>query len=93
MFLENLRNEERPAFLGLAKMLVEADEVLSPQESQLLMSLSDATGAIATTGSVTDLAAVFDTRQSKVSALLELLGLGLSDDEYHPAEATLVHCL
>ena len=90
MFLENLRSDERAAFLGLAKKLVEADEVLSPQESELLMSLSDATGTVAATGSVTDLAAVFHTRRSKASALLELLGLGLSDDEYHPAEAALI---
>ena len=90
MFLENLSDGEKAAFLGLAKKLIEADEVLSPKESQLLASLTDAADTAIATGSVADLAAAFRTRQCKASALLELLGLGLSDDEYHPAEAALV---
>ena len=90
MFLENLTDGEKAAFLGLAKRLIEADEILSPKEIQLLASLTDTAGVAAATGTVADLAAAFHTHQSKASALLELLGLGLSDDEYHPAEATLV---
>lgn len=90
MFLENLSDGEKAAFLGLAKRLVEADEILSPKEIQLLASLTDAAGVAAANGTVADLAAAFHTRQCKASALLELLGLGLSDGEYHPAEATLV---
>ena len=90
MFLENLTDGEKAAFLGLAKRLIEADEILSPMEVQLLSSLTNAAGVAAATGTVADLAAAFHTRQSKASALFELLGLGLSDDEYHPAEATLV---
>ena len=90
MFPENLTDGEKAAFLGLAKRLIEADEILSPKEIQLLGSLTDAAGVAAATGTVAELAAAFHTRQSKASALLELLGLGLSDDEYHPTEATLV---
>lgn len=90
MFLENLSDGEKAAFLGLAKTLIEADEILSPQESQLLASLTEAAGVAAVTGSVEALAAAFHTHKSKASALLELLGLGLTDGEYHPAEASLV---
>ena len=76
MFVENLTDGEKAAFLGLAKSLVEADEVLSPKETQLLSSLSDAAGVDAAPGSLKELAGAFQTRQSKVSAMLEMMGLG-----------------
>ena len=90
MFLENLSDGEKAAFLGLAKKLIEADQILSPKESQLLASLTETAGVAAATGSVEALAATFHTHKCKASALLELLGLGLADGEYHPAEAFLV---
>ena len=90
MFIENLTDGEKAAFLGLAKLLVEADEVLSPKETQLLSSLSDAAGVDAVSGSLKELAGAFQTRQSKASAMLEMMGLGLADGEYHPAEAALM---
>ena len=37
-----------------------------------------------------ELASAFQTRQSKVSALLELIGLGYADGEYRPIESALV---
>ena len=90
MFLENLIGREKSAFLGLAQKIVHADELLSPREAQLLSSLEVAAGETATEGTVEDLAAVFQTRQSRASALLELMGLGLADGEYHPAESRLI---
>ena len=90
MFLENLIGREKSAFLGLAQKVVQADGVLAPREAQLLASLEATVGEDVAEGTVEDLAATFQTRQSKVSALLELMGLGFTDGEYHPAEGRLI---
>ena len=90
MFLENLIGREKSAFLGLAQKIVHADGLLAPREAQLLSSLEVAAGEVVAEGTVEDLAAIFQTRQSRASALLELMGLGLVDGEYHPAESKLI---
>ena len=90
MFLENLIGKEKSAFLGLAQMVVHADGLLSAREAQLLTALEAAAGETVAQGTIESLAAVFQTRQSRVSALLELMGLGLADGEYHPAETKLI---
>ena len=90
MFLENLIGREKSAFLGLAQKIVHADGLLAPREAQLLTTLEAATGETISYGAVEELVSVFQTRQSRVSALLELMGLGLADGEYHPAESALI---
>ena len=90
MFLENLIGKEKSAFLGLAQKVVHADGLLSAREAQLLTALEAAAGETVAQGTIESLAAVFQTRQSRVSALLELMGLGLADGEYHPAETKLI---
>ena len=90
MFLENLIGKEKSAFLGLAQKVVHADGLLSAREAQLLTALEAAAGETVAQGTIDSLAAVFQTRQSRVSALLELMGLGLADGEYHPAETKLI---
>lgn len=90
MFIYNLTANEQSAFLGLADKIIQADGILALQEEQLFAYLSNATGQPAAEGTVESLAAVFQTRRSKASALLELMGLGLTDGRYHPAERTLV---
>ena len=90
MFLENLVGSEKSAFLGLAQRIVQADGALAPREAQLLEVLEAATEATASAGEVRELASAFRTRQSRVSALLELMGLGLADGEYHPAEKGMI---
>lgn len=90
MFVENLVGSEKSAFLGLARKVVQADGVLAPREAQLLSSFAAATEAEFAEGTVQELASAFQTRQSKVSALLELIGLGYADGEYRPIESALV---
>ena len=86
MFLENLEPREKRAFLALAQKVVHADGVLAEREARILAALSDAIGAPALDGTVEELAAAFQSRRSKVSALLELMGIGYVDGEYHVAE-------
>lgn len=86
MFLENLEPREKRAFLALALKVVHADGVLAEREARILATLSDAIGEPALEGTVEELAAVFQSRRSRVSALLELMGIGYADGEYHVAE-------
>lgn len=90
MFIHNLTANEQSAFLGLAEKIIRADGILAQQEEHLVAYLANATGQPAAGGTVESLATVFQTRQSKASALLELMGLGLADGRYHPAERTVV---
>ena len=90
MFVENPVGPEKSAFLGLARKVVQADGVLSPREAQLLSSFAAATKAEIADGTVQELAAEFQTRQSKASAMLELIGLGFADGEYRPVESALI---
>ena len=86
MFLENLEPCEKRAFLALAHKVVHADGVLAEREARILATLSDAIGEPALDGTVEELAAAFQSRRSRVSALLELMGMGYADGEYHVAE-------
>lgn len=86
MFLENLEAREKRAFLALAHKVVHADGVLAEREAEILATLSSAIREPALEGTVEELAAAFQSRRSKVFALLELMGIGYVDGEYHVAE-------
>ena len=90
MFLENLTRTERSAFLILARKLVHADGILREREEQVLSFLADVSDETETEGSLDDVAAAFATRRAKVSALLELIGIGLIDGDYHSRERVVV---
>lgn len=86
MFLENLEAGEKRAFLALAHKVVHADGVLAEREAEILATLSSAIGEPALEGTLEELAAAFQSRRSKVFALLELMGIGYVDGEYQVAE-------
>ena len=90
MFLENLTDGEKSAFLGLAKTLIHVDGTLHAREKQVLGSLTAIAGEPVAEGTVEELATVFRTRRAKVSALLEIMGIGLIDGEYQSAERAIV---
>lgn len=54
----------KSAFLGLAQKVVHADGLLAPREAQFLSSLEVTAGEVVAAGTVEDLAAIFQTRQS-----------------------------
>lgn len=90
MFLENLEPREKRAFLGLAHKVVHADGVLEEREAQILATLSETIEEPALEGTVEELATEFQSRRSKVFALLELMGIGYVDGDYHVAEVESV---
>ena len=94
MFLGMLSSEEKRAFAGLARMLIEADGIVVESEERALAALEGEMGLAAGERSgeqdVTRLANAFGSHRSKVGALLELIGLGYSDSRFCVDEKSLV---
>jgi hypothetical protein len=91
MFLGALNNDEKKAFAGLAQKMIETDGIVVGEEKEALAALKLELGAAeADTREVAELAATFTTRQAKVAALLELIGLGFSDASYSVDESSFV---
>jgi hypothetical protein len=75
--------------------MVEADGIVVGQEMDALAALRHEMGlpVMAETvpkGDVEQLVSAFSSRRAKVAALLELLGLGYSDAEFHLDEKSLI---
>ncbi len=94
MFLTEFTGPQKEAFLVLAKEVVWADEQLVPQEEALL-SLMKREMELDSEAELPDIPweetlPTFDSRRVRVSVLLELLGLALSDEDYHEKERALI---
>jgi hypothetical protein len=93
MFLTMLNEAEKRAFAVLAQRLVAADEVLRSEELQALETLWAEMGIASPPADGRDeseLAAAFETRRSRVVALLELLGLAYSDRDFCLDEESMI---
>jgi uncharacterized tellurite resistance protein B-like protein len=94
MFLNNLSDEEKKAFLTLAKEFILVDGELSPEEEDLVrvmkaeMNIEEGYPE----GQMTrqQLFKKFDSRRSQVSAIIEMQGLGYANMEYHTQEKAFV---
>ncbi len=94
MFLNLLTEDEKRAFAVLAEKIIEADGIVVGREAATLAAFRGEMGvgvdAEEAQRSVEELAAVFRDRQSKVAALLELIGLGYSDTSFSITERSMV---
>lgn len=94
MFLNLLDDDQKMAFAALAELMIESDGIVVGHEAATLgalkgeMALTDA--PVSSGRSVSDLAAVFADRRSRMVALLELVGLGYSDTSFSGTERSLV---
>ena len=94
MFLHLLNDMQQRAFLAVAKQFIEADRRLSGEEQNLLelmyaeMALDFETEL--PSGDLETLLAPFDSRQARAAVLLELIGTGHADAEFHPEENAFV---
>ncbi|MFN3649862.1 MAG: TerB family tellurite resistance protein [Armatimonadota bacterium] len=95
MFLHILNDQQQKAFLAVATQFIEADTHLADAEQNLLELMYAETGLPFETelpsGSVGDLLEPFDTKQARAAVLLELIGVGHADDDFHPEESRFVH--
>ena len=94
MFLHILNDTQQKAFLALAKQFIESDSKLSDEEHNLLELMYAETGQDfdmePPTGDVETLLQAFDTRQARAAVLLELIGVGHADNEFHAEENAFV---
>ncbi len=94
MFLNNLSETEKKAFLTLAKEFILVDGVLSPEEEELVrimkaeMGISE--GFPEGEKSHQELFSLFNSRKSRISALIEMEGLGYANMEYHVQEKEFI---
>jgi hypothetical protein len=72
--------------------LIHADGVLEEQELEFLDVLKGqmVSGIEPVTYKIEDLTKVFDTRVSRYTVMLELIGLGYADQDFDPGEQALV---
>ncbi|MFV2073381.1 MAG: hypothetical protein ACC742_12115 [Thermoanaerobaculales bacterium] len=93
MFLNVLSIDEKGAFAELAERMVQADGIVIGRETAALAALKaemGVSGAVGTDRSIGELATIFGSKRSKIAALLELIGLGYSDTNFHIGEESLV---
>ena len=94
MFLFHLTPAERPAFVGLAKHLVSADDSEGPAETGALQQIQEELGipvsnlpALAPTAEVLG---TFVSTASRAAVVLELVALAYADGLPHPAEMEML---
>lgn len=96
MFLAMFSDEQKHAFLTCAHRVIAADGVVVGEERAALAAMTTEMGISnidLDDRDETALAAVFDSRRTRVVALLELLGLAHSDHEYTLDEESFITVL
>ncbi|QLE07753.1 TerB family tellurite resistance protein [Pseudoalteromonas shioyasakiensis] len=93
MFIQNLDTKQQSALLYLAKEVIDVDEQLHESEEEILSILASQVDASISPESVSldGLAKLFNTNTSKISLLLELIGVAHADGDYHHKEKGLIH--
>lgn len=97
MFANRLTQEQRQGVLDLAANLASADNEVSEEELQYLIDFSKTFGLEYSLDnhnlSIDDVVVVFDTRQSKIIALQELIKLSYKDGHFGREEQENVFAL
>jgi uncharacterized tellurite resistance protein B-like protein len=96
MFLNLLKQEEKIAFLTLAKKIISIDSTISKQEMTLLNSMKreleiDDVDVQYLDASIEDICTQFTNSKSKVSAIMELIGIGFVDGKFVLEEQNLIY--
>jgi tellurite resistance protein len=97
MFLNMLTEAQKKAFLAIAMKIIGADGLLDPRERQMIEGMRYEMGLWNETdlpkGSIEELAKPFDTRQSRVTLMLEGIALAYVDEEYTSEEEKILRAL
>lgn len=89
MFVHHLNLEQQAALLTTAERLIASDEVIAKEEKSIIEILKSQMHSNLPQTSDFELRALeglLNTNQSKVSFMLELIGVALVDNEYHENE-------
>ncbi|MFU2058511.1 DNA repair protein [Avibacterium volantium] len=92
MFVQNLTLEQQGALIYLAKEVAQADGYADELQAGMveILKQQSETGVAEREISINELGTLFNTKLAKYSLLLELLGVALSNDEYHANEQSLI---
>lgn len=92
MFLRDFNENQQKLFLGLARQLIEADNVISDQEKMLIASLSNEMGQQELIRNPSDdvLKEFFPDKISRVAVMLELVGLAACDGQFAAEEDVII---
>ena len=94
MWLSSLEPEQRQAFMGLAHDVVVSDGLLDPNEEGMLDEFKREMGLNVATESeyleLDGIEGIFDTRKSRLIALLNLLQLSYADGAFEIEEECLL---
>lgn len=94
MFLHELSGPQKRAFITLARRFVSVDGEYTEGEEELFGTMLAEMGlelSDGREGEFGELVESFDTREAKVSALLEIIGLGFADGDFGPDENNFVN--
>ncbi|MFZ7199089.1 DNA repair protein [Avibacterium avium] len=92
MFVQNLTLEQQGVLIYLAKEVAQADGYADELQAGMveILKQQSETGVAEREISINELGTLFSTKLAKYSLLLELLGVALSNDEYHANEQSLI---
>ena len=97
MFLSDFSPTDKNTFLGLAKKLIGVDDVLAPEELEMLGNVAAEMGLDAEAdvpdGSIEELCAGVSSPQAQAFMLLELASLACVDNEYVDEERELLRTI
>lgn len=105
MFLNLLTPREKVAFLALAKKVIISDRVIAPSEETLFKSMQQELelvdyalheeikdeDIVNLPRDIAHLCEEFTSRKSKISALMELIGLGFVDGKFVAQEKKVIY--
>jgi uncharacterized tellurite resistance protein B-like protein len=98
MFLNLLKPEEKSAYLTLARRVISADSTIAKEEQTLLEAMKrelelseDIIDYLPDSVSIRELCDMFVSSKSKVSALMELIGIGFVDGHFVHQEKEVIY--
>ncbi|MCK5058918.1 MAG: hypothetical protein KAT34_19890 [Candidatus Aminicenantes bacterium] len=97
MFLNNLTEEQKKAFLSIAMKIIGADGILETRERKMIETMRYEMGLYNETdlpkGDIEDIAKAFDTRKSRVIVMLEGIALAYADEDLGEEEQKILRAL
>ncbi len=100
MFLNLLKGEEKSAFLALARKVIAADSDIAEKEMILLESMrkeleleDEIIEDFDESFTIEKLCSFFSSSKSKVSALMELIGIGFVDGKFVHEEQEVIFAI
>lgn len=96
MFIGHLNKAQQEYFLGAAQNLVAADGKIDERETRILETLTaHCDQAVKPLEDISSVSAnaLFNDSQSRVSCLLELVGVALADETYDESEKAIIQNL